>query len=449
MGTEDKDVCPFTGAPIARVDRHADGMVDVDTPIFPRRVAMTGDLFDALQSASDPDRFGFRCWVADQIEQGGLSRRLTMEDLRSHSRHSVPAVGTIADRLLNWMARERAKLSDKSLPYNFSSSRVDKDHPACLISGTSSGRDLRRFLDILETRGHLEFVTDPAGGIEEPSLKVRLTTQGMESAVGEPFSDGTYFSDGTGFRDDAADPVVTGSLDAGMKLYGDLPVSTTGEIGIRVDEDGDVIVTDYEEYPSHEPAPAPSSGEGGLEPDEVIDVGEDDDNPIRVEKPVITGEEIVDTPQGRLRLYVRPVTPSQVADAVGRNHQAIATSLQLLIDAIDRLLVPSNHMVIEDDELLREIRKRAEEFRAAVNASLGGSTALATDTGKKAHWLIALVAGAFIGGFVDEAGVDSWKAVIGMITATTTVAAEQSGAQIHPEVLDALLACSRRGAANG
>lgn len=423
MAKKEKDICPFTGARIATVRDDPNGNKIVETEIFSAPVVLSRTMYEDLPGFRSSERLDLRRWLADMMDEGFDLPVLTPGIEEQHKHIPAPTIDQGASRLLAWMARSRRSRQNPFLEFDFTKDTIGASHPACLVTEMESRHGLLRPLKRLQEGGYVDFVDSEKQPTEVPGLVVRLTSAGLEQG-------GQATLDMTGVP-----PTVGTAPEDGA----------FNQLGAADLDNKEVLVTDYEEISGADQAPEISSSEEGLEPDEVIDREPDETRFARVEIPVVTGQETINTPQGRLRLYVRPVTPTQVADAVARNHQSIATSLQLLIDALDRLLVPTNQFVIEDVELLRDIRQRAEEFRAAVNGALGGGAGQAAEVGRKAHWLVALVVGAFIGGYADEAGVHAWKATLGLVGATTTSAAEQSGIEINPDVLDALVECSKRG----
>lgn len=424
MAKKEKDICPFTGARIATVRDDPNGNKIVETEIFSAPVVLSRPMYEDLPGFRSSERLDLRRWVADMMDLGADLPVLTPGIEEQHKDVPAPTIDQGANRLLAWMARNRRSRQNPFLEFDFTKDTIGASHPACLVTEMESRHGLLRPLKRLHEGCYVDFVDSEKQPTEVPGLVARLTSAGVEQG-GQPTLDMTGIP-----------PTVGAAPEDGA----------FNEPGADDLDDKELLVADYEEISGANQAPEDTSfGTESLEPDEVIDREPDETRSVRVEPPVIMGDETVDTPQGCLKLYVRPVTPAQIADAVARNQQSIATSLQLLIDALDRLLIPSNQFVIEDGELLGDIRQRAEEFRAAVNGSLGGGSGQVAEVGKKAHWLVALVVGAFIGGYADEAGNHAWKATIGLAGATTTLAAEQSGIEINPDVLNALVECSKRG----
>lgn len=156
---------------------------------------------------------------------------------------------------------------------------------------------------------------------------------------------------------------------------------------------------------------------------------------------VIHGDETVDTPSGRLRLYVRPVSVGEVARAVVQNHAQLAASLSLLMDALDNLLPLDNLIDTEIRDALREVRSRAREFRAVVVASLDGAAISGRTVGNAANSLIqytfALTLG-FVTGVGASAGTGLTDGLLRLLGGSVANAGQQVCLDVTPELLEAL-----------
>lgn len=160
---------------------------------------------------------------------------------------------------------------------------------------------------------------------------------------------------------------------------------------------------------------------------------------------VVDATDVVEFGGQRLRLYIRPVTAGEVRNAVARNHANLAASLSLLMDAIDRLLIQHNLLDADVLNALRDVRSRAEEFRAAVAVALDGKATSAAGVGKAANTLVQLALSCAVG-FVGGMGSGVGDGVFKLVAMASADAAQKVCLEVTPEVLDAF---ARRSSSEG